>query len=439
MLERLSWKRLLLELLLVCLPAMLLGLLAGGLPWFLLAAVLLLLGWHFWNLLRLSHWLWVDRTMTPPTGQASWEPLFYGLYQMQLRNRRRRRELGNLIKRFRSGAESLPDAVVLTTDEGTIFWCNGLAQQHLGLRWPEDNGQNILNLLRYPEFSRYLRQQDFSRPLTLVMNNQLHMEFRVMPYSEGQWLLVARDVTQMHQLEGARRNFFANVSHELRTPLTVLQGYLEMMSDAVLEGKAREKALHTMQEQTRRMDGLVKQLLTLSRIEAAPAIDLAEKVDIPMMLRLLQREAETLSNGRHQIVFNTDPQLKVCGNEEQLRSAISNLVYNAVNHTPEGTRIEVSWLHNKQGALFAVKDNGPGIAPEHLPRLTERFYRVDKARSRSTGGSGLGLAIVKHALSHHGSRLNITSEPHQETCFSFILPPRLIVSQPLPDNATPKP
>jgi len=437
-LERLSWKRLLLELLLVCLPALLLGLLTGYLPWFLLGAVLLLLGWHFWNLLRLSHWLWTDRTMTPPTGQASWEPLFYGLYQMQLRNRRRRRELGNLIKRFRSGAESLPDAVVLTTDEGTIFWCNGLAQQHLGLRWPEDNGQNILNLLRYPEFSRYLRQQEFSRPLTLVMNNQLHMEFRVMPYSEGQWLLVARDVTQMHQLEGARRNFFANVSHELRTPLTVLQGYLEMMGDAVLEGKAREKALQTMQEQTRRMDGLVKQLLTLSRIEAAPAIDLAEKVDVPMMLRLLQREAETLSGGRHEIAFHTDPHLKVFGNEEQLRSAISNLVYNAVNHTPEGTRIDVCWLHNKQGALFAVKDNGPGIAVEHLPRLTERFYRVDKARSRATGGSGLGLAIVKHALSHHGSRLTITSEPHKETCFSFILPTRLIVGPQLPDNAAHK-
>jgi two-component system phosphate regulon sensor histidine kinase PhoR len=437
-LERLSWKRLLLELLLVCLPALLLGLLIGGLPWFLLGAVLLLLGWHFWNLLRLSHWLWTDRTMTPPTGQWSWEPLFYGLYQMQLRNRRRRRELGSLIKRFRSGAESLPDAVVLTTDEGTIFWCNGLAQQHLGLRWPEDNGQNILNLLRYPEFSRYLRQQDFIRPLTLVMNNQLHMEFRVMPYSEGQWLLVARDVTQMHQLEGARRNFFANVSHELRTPLTVLQGYLEMMGDAVLEGKSREKALQTMQEQTRRMDGLVKQLLTLSRIEAAPAIDLAEKVDVPMMLRLLQREAETLSNGRHQIVFNTDAQLKVFGNEEQLRSAISNLVYNAVNHTPEGTHIEVSWQICKQGAQFRVRDNGPGIASEHLPRLTERFYRVDKARSRATGGSGLGLAIVKHALSHHGARLNITSQPHQETCFSFILPTRLIVSPSLPDNAARK-
>ena len=153
---------------------------------------------------------------------------------MQLRNKKRRKELGNLIKRFRSGAESLPDAVVLTTQEGTIFWCNGLAQHLLGLRWPDDNGQNILNLLRYPEFTRYLTQKDFAGPLTLVLNNGRHLEFRVMPYSDEQWLMVARDVTQMHQLEGARRNFFANVSHELRTPLTVLQGYLEMMQDLSL-------------------------------------------------------------------------------------------------------------------------------------------------------------------------------------------------------------
>ncbi|WP_034946976.1 phosphate regulon sensor histidine kinase PhoR [Erwinia oleae] len=436
MLERLSWKRLLLELVLVCLPALIIGLLAGGLPWLLLLSLLALLGWHFINLLRLSYWLWVDRSMTPPTGRGSWEPLFYGLYQMQARNRRRRRELGNLIKRFRSGAESLPDAVVLTTEEGTIFWCNGLAQQMLGLRWPEDNGQNILNLLRYPEFTRYLRQRDFSRHLTLVLNNQRHLEFRLMPYTEGQWLLVARDVTQRHQLEGARRNFFANVSHELRTPLTVLQGYLEVMSDSVLEGPLREKALHTMQEQTRRMDALVSQLLTLSRIEAAPALDLREKVDVPLMLRLLQREAETLSHGRHEIRFNTDPHLKVYGNDEQLRSAISNLVYNAVNHTPDGTRIDISWLKTPLGAQFKVKDNGPGIPAEHIPRLTERFYRVDKARSRQTGGSGLGLAIVKHALGHHNARLDITSQPDIETCFSFLLPPGLIVSGESPQNAS---
>ena len=429
MLERLSWKRLVLELVLCCIPAVILGLIFGHLPWFLLLAVTGLLVWHFWNLLRLSWWLWVDRSMTPPPGRGSWDPLLYGLHQMQLRNKKRRKELGNLIKRFRSGAESLPDAVVLTTEEGTIFWCNGLAQQLLGLRWPDDNGQNILNLLRYPEFTRYLSQKDFARPLTLVLNNGRHLEFRVMPYSDEQWLLVARDVTQMHQLEGARRNFFANVSHELRTPLTVLQGYLEMMQDQTLEGPLREKALGTMREQTSRMEGLVKQLLTLSKIEAAPAMVLNEKIDVPLMLRVVEREAQTLSQQRQTLQFDIDSTLKVFGNEEQLRSAISNLVYNAVNHTPDGTYITVSWKRIAGGACFSVADTGPGISAEHIPRLTERFYRVDKARSRQTGGSGLGLAIVKHALSHHDARLHIESQPGKGTTFSFVLPERLIVNE----------
>ena len=429
MLERLSWKRLALELVLCCLPALILGAFSGYLAWFLLAAVTGLLIWHYWNLLRLSWWLWVDRSMTPPPGRGSWEPLLYGLHQMQLRNKKRRRELGNLIKRFRSGAESLPDAVILTTEEGTIFWCNGLAQQLLNLRWPDDNGQNILNLLRYPEFTRYLREKNFTRPLNLVLNNGRHLEFRVMPYSEQQWLMVARDVTQMHQLEGARRNFFANVSHELRTPLTVLQGYLEMMQEQTLEGPLRDKALHTMREQTSRMEGLVKQLLTLSKIEASPALQLNEKVDVPMMLRVVEREAATLSQQRHTLTFDVDATLKVLGNEEQLRSAMSNLVYNAVNHTPEGTHITVRWQRAPHGALFSVEDDGPGIAAEHIPRLTERFYRVDKARSRQTGGSGLGLAIVKHAISHHDARLEIDSAPGKGARFSFLLPERLIAKE----------
>ncbi|MDF3007217.1 phosphate regulon sensor histidine kinase PhoR [uncultured Enterobacter sp.] len=426
MLERLSWKRLVMELVLCCLPALILGALFGYLPWFLLAAVTGLLVWHFWNLLQLSWWLWVDRSMTPPPGHGSWEPLLYGLHQMQMRNKKRRRELGSLIKRFRSGAESLPDAVVLTTAEGMIFWCNGLAQQLLGLRWPDDNGQNILNLLRYPEFTQYLKRQEFLKPLNLVLNNGRHLEIRVMPYSEQQLLMVARDVTQMHQLEGARRNFFANVSHELRTPLTVLQGYLEMMQEQALEGATREKALHTMREQTSRMEGLVRQLLTLSKIEASPVQLLNETIDVPMMLRVVEREAQTLSQQKQTIEFHIDSSLKVLGSEDQLRSAISNLVYNAVNHTPPATHIVVSWKRVPHGAEFSVEDNGPGIAAEHIPRLTERFYRVDKARSRQTGGSGLGLAIVKHAVNHHDSRLNITSTPGQGTRFSFILPERLI-------------
>ncbi|MDU1950754.1 phosphate regulon sensor histidine kinase PhoR [Atlantibacter hermannii] len=433
MLERLSWKRLAFELVMCCLPALLLGAIFGYWAWFLLLAVTGLLVWHFWNLMRLSWWIWVDRSMTPPTGRGSWDPLLYGLHQMQMRNKKRRRELGNLIKRFRSGAESLPDAVILTTEEGNIFWCNGLAQQLLGLRWPDDNGQNILNLLRYPEFTNWLKGKQFTRPLNLVLNNGRHLEFRVMPYSEDQLLMVARDVTQMHQLEGARRNFFANVSHELRTPLTVLQGYLEMMDDKPLEGPLREKAIHTMREQTHRMEGLVKQLLTLSKIEAAPALVLNEQIDVPMMLRVVEREAQTLSHKKHTFTFDVDNDLKVLGNDEQLRSAISNLVYNAVNHTPEGTHVKVAWQRTPQGAKFSVQDNGPGISAEHIPRLTERFYRVDKARSRQTGGSGLGLAIVKHALSHHDARLEIDSQPGKGTCFSFVLPERLIAN-PVPSR-----
>ncbi|WP_392421335.1 phosphate regulon sensor histidine kinase PhoR [Edwardsiella piscicida] len=426
MLDKLSWKTLLSELLLCCVPALLLGALFGYLPWFLLSALCLLLLWHGWNQLRLSHWLWVDRSMTPPSGRGSWEPLFYGLYQMQQRNRRRRRELALLIKRFRSGAESLPDAIVMLTDEGNIFWCNHLAQHLLGFRWPEDNGQNIRNLLRYPEFSRYLGDADYARPLTLHLNSGRYMEFRLMPYSEGQMLMIARDVTQKRQLEGARRNFFANVSHELRTPLTVLQGYLEMFGDDAMPAPQREKALLTMQAQAQRMDGLVRQLLVLSRIEAAPDIDLSAVVDVPAMLHMLEREANALSDGQHTLRFSIDDGLRVRGNEEQLRSAVSNLVYNAINHTPAGTQIRVCWQRTAQGAYFSVQDNGPGIAQEHLSHLTERFYRVDRSRSSRTGGSGLGLAIVKHALQHHEAQLAIDSALGQGTRFAFTLPSHLV-------------
>ena len=429
MLDKLSWRTLLSEFFLVCVAGGIVGLVSGYPGGCLFLAVALLLFWHFFQLMRLSHWLWVDKSMTPPTGKGSWEPLFHGLYLMQARNRHRRRELRSLIKRFRSGAESLPDALVLTTEEGNIFWCNGLAQEYLGLRWPEDSGQNILNLLRYPEFSRYLQTADFEKPLTQLLNNGRHMEFRIVPYTEGQWMISARDMTQMRQLENMRRHFFANVSHELRTPLTVLQGYLEMMEDDQMNAPLRMKAVGTMHEQSRRMEGLIRQLMTLTRIEAAPAMNIREVVDVPGMLSMLQQEADSLKHPGQVVSFSVDSDLRVYGNDEQLRSAISNLVYNALSHTPENTRIDIVWQRDAQGALFSVTDNGPGIAAEHIPHLTERFYRVDKARSRQTGGSGLGLAIVKHALGHHGSRLSVSSIPGKATCFSFQLASRLIVGK----------
>lgn len=363
----------------------------------------------------------------PPQGRGSWEPLFYGLYQMQNRNRARRRELAGLIKRFRSGAESLPDAVVLTTEKGNIFWCNRLAQHLLGFHWPEDNGQHILNLIRYPQFEHYLRNKNFDDPLTLFFNNGNYVELRIMTYIEGQLLIVARDVTQARKLEKTKQSFFTNVSHELKTPLTVLRGYLEMLADLQLDENNKEKAIKAMQEQSDRMDSLINQLLTLSRIESTPIVNLNTKVNVAAILNELQNAALALSNGRQNVTFHIDESLIVYGSEEQLRSAMSNLVYNAIHYTPENTNIDVYWHRVPQGAQFMVNDNGEGIAREHLEHLTERFYRIDKARSRSTGGSGLGLAIVKHALNHHDSRLEIVSQLGKGSCFKFTLPKNLVV------------
>ncbi|WP_318445398.1 phosphate regulon sensor histidine kinase PhoR [Photobacterium leiognathi] len=440
MVERLSWKKLVWELILFYLPWIILGMIFGHLPWFLLAATWIQLIWHFHNQLKMSDWLWKDRSLTPPSGSGSWEPLFNGMYRLQQRNRRRRKELTTLIRRFRNGAESLPDAVVVFRSEGNIVWCNKLAQQLLGLRWPDDAGQPISNLLRSPDFVRYLSRQSFDTPLEITspMNYDRTLELRIMRYTEGEYLMAVRDVSQLKQLEGMRRNFFANVSHELRTPMTVLQGYLEMSSDPdMLVGPMWGRAHGVMTEQLARMNALVEQLLTLSKIEAAPTIELEDEVDVPAMLDILEKEAVSLSGDKNQqISFDVDHSLKVLGDDDQLRSAISNLVYNAVKHTPADADISVRWYRVANGARLEVTDSGEGIAAQHIHRLTERFYRVDKARSRETGGSGLGLAIVKHALSHHDSHLEIESELEKGSTFSFTLPSRLVADKTNPTELT---
>ncbi|WP_419209374.1 phosphate regulon sensor histidine kinase PhoR [Photobacterium leiognathi subsp. mandapamensis] len=440
MVERLSWKKLVWELILFYLPWIILGMIFGHLPWFLLAATWIQLIWHFHNQLKMSDWLWKDRSLTPPSGSGSWEPLFNGMYRLQQRNRRRRKELTTLIRRFRNGAESLPDAVVVFRSEGNIVWCNKLAQQLLGLRWPDDAGQPISNLLRSPDFVRYLSRQSFDTPLEITspMNYDRTLELRIMRYTEGEYLMAVRDVSQLKQLEGMRRNFFANVSHELRTPMTVLQGYLEMSSDPdMLVGPMWDRAHDVMTEQLARMNALVEQLLTLSKIEAAPTIELEDEVDVPAMLDILEKEAVSLSGDKNQqISFDVDHSLKVLGDDDQLRSAISNLVYNAVKHTPADADISVRWYRVANGARLEVTDSGEGIAAQHIHRLTERFYRVDKARSRETGGSGLGLAIVKHALSHHDSHLEIESELEKGSTFSFTLPSRLVADKTNPTELT---
>ncbi|HCH5256560.1 TPA: phosphate regulon sensor histidine kinase PhoR [Vibrio parahaemolyticus] len=431
MVERLTWKKLAWELAFFYTPWVIVGWIFGYMPWLLLAATALQLVWHLHNQVRLSSWLWDEKRLTPPSGSGNWESLFNGLYRLQQRQRRKRKELTNLIRRFRNGAESLPDAVVVFRAEGNIVWCNRLAQHLLGFHWPEDSGQPISNLIRTPDFIKYLNKKDFSEPLEMrsPLNVERMLELRIVPYTEGEHLMVVRDVSQLKQLEGMRRNFFANVSHELRTPMTVLQGYLEMTEDPdMIVGPMWTKAHGVMTEQLNRMNSLVNQLLTLSKIEAAPMHELEDVVNVPAMLEVLEKEAISLSgDDQHKLKFDVDTSLRVLGDDDQLRSAISNLVYNAVKYTPPGANIHVRWYQTAQGACLEVEDSGDGIESQHLHRLTERFYRVDKARSRDTGGSGLGLAIVKHALSHHDSHLEIQSEVGVGSKFSFVLPSRLVV------------
>jgi two-component system phosphate regulon sensor histidine kinase PhoR len=433
MLQPYAWRRQLWRVVFFYTPFALVGWLIDHLPLCLLVAAVCHLGWHYRFQKRLSDWLWHDRSLVPPSGSGSWEYIFNGIYKLQQRHRARRRELAGLIRRFREGAEALPDAAVVFRTDGSILWCNRLAEQLLGFRWPEDSGQHIGNLIRNPAFNAYLGKGAYDEPLEMhsPINEEKFLEFRIMPYTSDQAMLVVRDVTRLRSLEKTRKHFVSNVSHELRTPLTVLKGYLEMtaeMAEEPLSPAMWAKAHRVMMEQTIRMDNLVNQLLMLSRIEAAPTVDLSYLVDMPAMLGLLEQEARALSGDRaHQIEFMVQPDLLVRGDQEQMRSAVSNLVYNAIHYTPAGRKITVEWRKQGAMALFAVSDEGEGIAPEHLARLTERFYRVDKARSRHTGGSGLGLAIVKHALSHHDCQLDIESRVGLGSRFSFLIPGRMVV------------
>jgi two-component system phosphate regulon sensor histidine kinase PhoR len=429
MLQPYAWRRQLWRMAFFYTPFVLVGWLTDTFTLCLLVATVLHLGWHYRFQKRLSDWLWHDRSLVPPNGSGSWEYIFNGIYKLQQRHRARRRELAGLIRRFREGAEALPDAAVVFRTDGSILWCNRLAEQLLGFRWPEDAGQHIGNLIRSPTFGAYLGEGQYDEPFEIAspINEEKSLEFRIMPYAEDQAMLVVRDVTRLRSLEKTRKHFVSNVSHELRTPLTVLKGYLEM-TEELPPPDLWAKAHRVMMEQTIRMDNLVNQLLTLSRIEAAPSVDLSHLVDMPAMLVLLEQEVRVLSGDRaHQIEFRVQSNLFVRGDQDQLRSAISNLVYNAIHYTPAGRKISVEWRKQGAMALFVVQDEGEGIPPEHLARLTERFYRVDKARSRHTGGSGLGLAIVKHALSHHDAQLDIESRVGLGSRFSFLIPANMVV------------
>jgi len=395
---------------------------------------LAILAWHYHHILKLFNWLWRSRSISPPQADGIWGRIFDGLYRQTRLHRQKQKLLNDKIRQFRDGAEALPDAALVLADDLSIQWGNKKAQRILGIKWPSDVGLRIDNLIRFPEFSKYLEKGDFNQPchISSPVNADLMLELRMMSYGTDQILFLARDISKIHRLEEMRRDFVANVSHELKTPLTVMRGYVEMVqaTEHALD-PYWQKAFATMETQVSRMDRLVEQLLVLSRVEIHADEEQLQIVDMPRMLRGLIDDSQWLNQDKqHIITYDIDDNLAIEGVENELKSACVNLLSNAIAYTPQHGDIHITWKMDGHKAKFSVKDSGPGIRPEHVNRLTERFFRVDKSRSRETGGSGLGLAIVKHVLNHHHAELSINSKWGQGSEFIIYFDAKCI--RPLP-------
>ncbi len=390
-----------------------------------LAAALAYLGWHVYHLNQLHWWLREGKKFRPPLARGVWGQVFNEIYRLQLRNRKRKRKLARYLRRFQDATAAWPDAAVVLDEVGAIEWANPRARELLGLRIPQDVGRRVTYFVRHPGFSLFLTAGG-AEPLQLPspVDPDVHLAVYILPYGKKQQrLLIAHDVTRLRRLELVRRDFVANVSHELRTPLTVLNGYLETLGDVAEECPVGwGESLHAMQQQAARMQRIVEDLLLLARLEAESEEPREEHVSVPDLLESVTDEARRLSGAQgHHISLEAEA-VTVTGDAGELRSAFSNLVVNAVQYTPPGGDIRIRWYRDERGVHLEVTDTGPGIEVQHIPRLTERFYRVDVGRSRESGGTGLGLAIVKHVLQRHDAELHIQSAPGKGSTFRCDFP-----------------
>ncbi|HJV76505.1 MAG TPA: phosphate regulon sensor histidine kinase PhoR [Noviherbaspirillum sp.] len=374
---------------------------------------------------QLSDWLENPGSVKLPDGWGAWTDIFSRLYKLRRDDEKNRMELTEWLARFRQAMTLLPDGVAIMDDVLFLEWCNPAAEQHLGLQLDRDKGMRVTNLVRSPDFIDYIILGRYEQPLTLNLRGR-KLIFQIIPFENRRQILVTHDVTDAERIDMMRRDFIANASHELRTPLTVINGFLEIaQSQPNLELQTRMAHLKLMGEQGQRMQNLVEDMLTLTRLESIDYPLRPERVDIHTLLGQIHQEAMALSGGRHSITLDIDgPDLK--GGTEELRSAFGNLASNAVRYTPEHGTIRLSWKMAEEGPQFTVQDTGIGIRPEHISRLTERFYRVDKSRSRETHGTGLGLAIVKHVLLRHGAVLAIESEAGKGSTFTAKFPKKAI-------------
>ena len=379
-------------------------------------AVWLLL--HLRQFARLRRWASLPRLSDPPEAGGAWGEVFDQLHRHRRAALKRRRELAQLMVRSRRGAQALPYGVAVLDADYRLEWCNDAAHQHLGIDPERDRKQPIVNMLRAPEFVEYLRAADFSEALRFASpDGRRALSAQILSFGDEERLLLSQDVTGAARVEAMRRDFVANVSHELRTPLTVLTGFLETIQDLKLDSARVRDYVGLMLPQAERMKRLIDDLLTLSALEHAPPPPDAERIPLLALLARVRAEAEALSGGRHRISLEISGAHDLLGAESEVGSAFVNLVSNAVRYTPAAGEIRLRWRSDAAGGEFACEDSGIGIDPEHLPRLTERFYRVDRGRSRESGGTGLGLSIVKHALARHQAALVVESTPGKGSRF----------------------
>jgi len=392
----------------------------------LLFVVALYLLRQLYFLWRLARFIQRQHRLAPPFPAGFWGEIYRAMGRYQQRSRKGRKRQLRFQRRFREAANSVPDALVVLNKSVQIEWANPAAATLLGVHWPAADGKPLTAVCKQPGLADYLETGDYTRPLEVAAehNQSVMLSIRVAPFGERkrQRLVVGRDITQIYHLNMIRRDFVANASHELRTPLTVIAGFVENLLGSAVTPEPHRRPLSLMERQTNRMRSIIEDLLTLSRLEMDDTASNVAAVNLPQEIEQVVADARTLSDGNHDIALDVDAELMLVGNQSELRSAVSNLVFNAVKHTPPGSHVYITWRDEPTGPVLRVSDNGPGIAPEHIPRITERFYRIDKARSRASGGTGLGLAIVKHVLNRHDADLSIASDPGQGTAFTCRFP-----------------
>ncbi|HXA92816.1 MAG TPA: phosphate regulon sensor histidine kinase PhoR [Steroidobacteraceae bacterium] len=382
------------------------------------------LGWHLVNLFRVDWWLRHRGFAEPPDVGGAWGDAITQIVRLHRRKRFHKQRFVQLFRQIQRSTAALPDGVVILNDQREIAWFNRMAAHLLNLRRTADLGLRIDNLVRQPEFARYLNEGQYANPIVIRTGatDGLYLSLQIVPYGEGQLLLLARDVSRQMRLENMRKDFVANASHELRSPLTVISGYLETLSQDPALDSDLAAPVAEMRRQAERMTTIIGDLLELSRLESDESEVEGAPVDVAALLSMLRKDVLARADHPREVRVRVETTASLIGNESEIHSAFSNLVDNAAKYTPADGSIEMRWWVDADGGHFAVTDTGIGIPTEHIPRLTERFYRVDPGRSRGTGGSGLGLAIVKHVLQRHGASLDIQSVQGRGSVFSCHFP-----------------